>query len=128
VVNQKAEMNIHNPAQPYYRARAHSNLFRQLSGRQDISRSGDRKVWRAVGKMLLVFSPLVLAINLGLASCSHTLEQSVQAVSNVRHERVERQISLRAKKEQLSSPERVRIIAAQKLSLYVPDQEQVKVL
>ncbi len=121
-------MNFHNSAQTYYRPRAHSHLFQQLTSQQDISRSGDGNVRRVVGKVLLVFCPLVLAINLGLASCSHTLEQSVQAVSNDRHERMERQIGLRAKKEQLSSPERVRIIAAEKLSLYVPDQEQVKIL
>lgn len=120
-------MNFQNPAQPYHRTRAHSHLFQQLTSQQDISRSGDRKVWRAGGKVLLVFSLLVFAINLGLVSCSRTLEQSVQAASNVRHERLGRQTSLRVKKEQLSSPERVRLIAAEKLSLYVPEQEQVKV-
>ncbi len=121
-------MNFHNPAHNYCRPRANSHFFQQLSCQQDISRSGDRNVSGAVGKVLLVFCPLVLVMNLGLASCSHTLEQSVQAVSNVRHELMERQMSLRAKKEQLSSPERVRILAAEKLSLYAPDQEQVKVL
>ncbi len=121
-------MNFHIPAPPCYRPRAHSNLFRQLASQQDIPRSGDRTVWRAVGKVLLFFSPFVLAINLGLASCSQTLERSVQAAGDLRHERMERQFDLRAKKEQLSSPERVRLIAAEKLSLYTPEQEQVKVL
>jgi hypothetical protein len=121
-------MNFDNPVHPCYRPRAHSKLFQQVIRHQGVSRGSDRTVWRAVGKVLLIFCPFFFAINLGLASCSHTLEQSVQAASNIRHERMERQIDLRAQNEQLSSPQRVRLIAAEKLSLHTPEQEQVKVL
>lgn len=121
-------MNFHNSAQPYFRARANARFLQQFDQQKVFSLSGDRKLWHAVGKMLLVFCPMFLAVNLWLGSCFNNLEQSVQAVENVRHELMDRQIGLSAKKSQLSSPERVRIIAAEKLSLNVPEKEQVTVL
>jgi cell division protein FtsL len=119
------ESDYHNSAQPYFRSRPNSRFLQQYSKQKVYSLSGDRNLWLAVGKPLLVFCPLFLAMNLWLASCFNNLEQSVQAVENVRHELMDRQINLRAKKDQLSSPERVRKIAEEKLSLYVPEKEQV---
>ena len=121
-------MNFHNSAQPYFRARADARFLQQFDRQKVYSLSGDRKLWFAVGKMLLVLCPMLLAVNLWLGSCFDDLEQSVQAVENVRHELMDRQINLRARKSQLSSPERLRIIAAEKLSLNVPEKEQVTVL
>jgi len=87
---------------------------------------GDRELWLSVGKILLVLCPMVLAVNLWLASSFNNLEASVQAVESVRHELMDNQINLRAKRAQLFSPERVQMIAAEKLSLHVPGKEQVK--
>jgi len=121
-------MNYHNSVQPYCRPRANWRLPQQLSEQKVFSLSGERKLWFSVGKMLLVFCPMLLAVNLWLASSFDILEQSVQTVENVCHELMESQSNLRTKREQLFSPERVRIIAAEQLALHVPEKEQVNIL
>ena len=68
-----------------------------------------------------------LAVHLWLAHMYENLERSVWAAENVRHELIDRQINLGAKKIQLSSEEHVRTIAAEKLSLYVPGKDQIQV-
>lgn len=80
-----------------------------------------------MGKLLIVLFPMVLAVHLWLAHCHENLEKSVRAAENVRHEFIDRQINLGAKKTQLSSLEHVRTVAAEKLSLYVPGKDQVQV-
>lgn len=79
----------------------------------------------ALGKMLLVFFPVLLALHLWLAASFDTLEESVQVGENIRNELMGNQASLTTKREQMLSPERVRGIAAEKLALYVPEKEQV---
>ncbi|MBU1565503.1 MAG: hypothetical protein KJ630_07730 [Proteobacteria bacterium] len=120
-------MNFHNPAQPYFRSRANTHSLQQLHKQKVFSLSRDRKVWFSAGKMLLVLCPMLLAVNLWLASSFNKLSQSVQVLENVQHELIESQITLRIKKDQLFSPERVRVIAAEKLALNIPEKEQVKV-
>lgn len=120
-------MNFHNPAETYFRPRARAHFLQELDQQKVFSLSGDRKLWRSVGKILLILCPLLLAVNLWLASSFNNLEKSVQVVENLRYELMESQNNLRAKRDQLLSPERVRIIAAQKLSLHVPGKEQVRV-
>ena len=120
-------MNFHNPTPTYFRSRANSRFLRELDNQKVFSISTDRKLWLSVGKLLLVLCPIMLSINLWLASSLNNLEKSVQVVENVRHELIDCQINLRAKRDQLLSPERVRILAAQKLALHVPGKEQVNV-
>ena len=122
----EGRMNFHYPAQPCCRPRVNSRFLQQLDNQQVTSRSVDRKLWLSVGKVLLVLCPMVLAVNLWLASSFKNLEQSVQALENVSHQLMENHISLRAQRDQVFSPERVRIIAAEKLSLYAPEKEQMK--
>ncbi len=118
-------MNFHNPAQPYFRTGADSRIHKQLGKQKVFSLSGDRKLWLLVVKMLLVICPMLLAVNLWLVSSTNNLEQSVQAVLKVRHELIESRMKLKAKSAHLFSPERVRIIAEEQLSLHVPEKEQV---
>jgi hypothetical protein len=128
IINEEAEMIYHTPAQPYFRARANSPFLQELDRQKVFSLSVDRKLWLALGKMLLVLCPICLAVNLWLGSCCTLLERSTQAVDNSRHQLMERQISLSAERSYLLSPERVQFIAAKKLSLYVPEKGQVKLL
>ena len=116
-------MNSHHPTQTYFRPRASSSFGQQLYQQKVL---GYKKLWPAIWNMLLVLCSILLAVNLCLTHIITNLEQAVQTVENVRHEFTEIQISLRAKKEQLYSPEHVLMLASQKLSLNVPDKEQVK--
>lgn len=117
-------MNSHHPTQTYFRESANSRFGQQLYQQNVL---GYRKLWPALSNMLLVLCSILLAINLWLTHSIANLEQAVQTVENVRHELTDIQISLRASREQLYSPEHVLMLASQKLSLDVPDKEQVKV-
>jgi len=118
-------MNLYNPAQSYSRPKADLHFFQQLSNQKVCPPWGDRRLLLSVGKMLLVFCPMLLAVHLWLASSFNTLQKAVRADETVRHELMENQISLRAKRDQMLLPERVRVIAAEKLALHVPEKEQV---
>lgn len=120
-------MNFHNPAESYFRPIPRSRFHQELFGQKAFFLAGEKKLWLSVGKLLIVLFPMVLAVHLWLAHSHENLEKSVRAAENVRHEFIDRQINLGAKKTQLSSVEHVRTVAAEKLSLYVPGKEQVQV-
>ncbi len=118
-------MNVHNPTESYLRPRARTPFFQPLSNQKVSTRLGNRKLRLSIGKMLLVLCSICLATNLWLASFLKNLEHSVQDIEIVHHELMESQTKLLAKRDQLLSPERVRDIASEKLSLYVPQKEQI---
>jgi hypothetical protein len=121
-------MNFHSPAQPYFRSRANPHFLQQLNNQRVCPLWGDRTLWLSVGKMLLVFCPILLALHLWLASAFINLQKTVQAGEIVRYELMEHQMSLRAKRDQMLLPERVRVIAAEKLALHVPEKEQMTLI
>lgn len=86
---------------------------------------GDRKVWLAVRNTALILCPVVFTVNMWLASISNRLEQAIQTVDIALYELSEKHADLRAEKEQIYSPENVRLLAFTKLSLDVPDVERV---
>ena len=121
-------MNSHYPAQPYFRPPANAHFFQQLSNQKVSPLWGDRTLLFLVGKMLLVFCPILLAVHLWLAASFNNLHTSVQMGEIVQHGLMESQSSLKAKRDQMLLPERVRVIAAEKLALHVPDKEQMTFL
>ncbi len=118
-------MNYCNPAQSYLRTKASPSFFQSLGKQKVTTHSGNRKLLLSIGRTMFVLCPFLLAINLWLASSVKNLEQSVQVAGNVHHELLGTQIKLRAQRDQMLAPERVRLIASQKLSLYVPQKDQV---
>jgi hypothetical protein len=77
----------------------------------------------AVVKVLLLLGSIVLPVNLWLSSSFRNLDHSVQKVDRVRQELIDTQLNLRAKRDRLYAPDRIRMIAAEQLSLYVPAKE-----
>lgn len=116
-------MNYQCPDYHCFRPRANSPILMQISNQRVSSRTGHRKMLHAVVKVLLLLGPMVLAVNLWLSSSYKNLDHSVQKVEGVRQELINTQLSLRAKRDRLYAPERIRMIAAEQLSLYVPDKE-----
>jgi hypothetical protein len=119
-------MNVHNTAQTFFRPMMNTRFRQQFRNQKALSWSGNRMLWLSVGKILLILFPMVLVVNFWLASSFKNLEVSVQAVENARHELMDKQIKLRAQRAHLFSPEQVRLIAAEKYALHVPEKEQVK--
>lgn len=118
-------MNFHRPVQPYFRQKKNPHFFQQLSNQRVYSLWRDRDLLLAVGKVLLVFCPVLLVLHLWLATFFDTLQKSVQEGENLRLERMENQAGLKLKWDQMLLPERVQVIAAEKLALHVPEKEQI---
>jgi hypothetical protein len=118
-------MNFHSTAQPYLRPRANAHFFQQLSNQKVCPLWGDKTLLFSVGKMLLVFCPMLLTVHLWLASSFNNLHTTVQMGEIVQHRLMESQSSLKTKRDQMLLPERVRVIAAEKLALHVPEKEQM---
>lgn len=117
-------MNSHHPTQTYFRQGAELRL------RQQVYRPNvlvDTKIWPRIRNMLFIICSILLAVNLWLSHILANLEQALQTGENVRHELTETQISLRATRDQMYSPDHILMLASQKLSLQIPDKEQVKV-
>jgi hypothetical protein len=85
----------------------------------------DRNLLLLMGKMLFVFCPILLTVHLWLASTFNNFQASVQMCDNIPQELMENQAGLMAKRDQMLLPERMRVIAAEKLALHVPDKEQI---
>ena len=119
-------MNFHNPAQSFFRPMVNTRFRQQFRKQKSLSWSGNRLLWLSIGKILLVLFPLVLVVNFWLAASFRNLEVSAQAVENARHELMDKQIKLRAQRAQLFSPEQIRLIAAEKFALHIPEKDQVK--
>lgn len=118
-------MNVYSPTQSSLRPKTSAPFFQPLSNQRVSTLSGNRTLWLSIGKTLLVLCPIFFAANLWLAASYRNFEQAAQAVKKVHHELIESQTNLKAKRDQLLSPERVRVIASEKLSLYVPQKEQI---
>jgi len=88
--------------------------------------SADKVLFAAVGKILLVLVPVVLAMNLLFAVWSSHLTSSLETSAETHHVLMNKQIKLRALRAHLYSPEQVRLLAAEKFSLQVPGKEQIK--
>ncbi len=117
-------MNVHNPAQSFLRPMVNTRFKQQFCRQKTLT--VDKVLWLSVGKVLVVLCPLVLVMNLWLASSLRNLDVSVKEVENLRLELMDKQIKLRAQRAQLFSPEQIQAIAAQKFSLHVPEKDQVK--
>jgi hypothetical protein len=93
--------------------------------RELVDLSGWLVLWKPVGKILLMILPLVLIINMFLGSAVTNVDRSIAAVDNRRHELMDKNIELLARKASLFSPASIRQLAGEKLALYTDSGDQV---
>ncbi len=82
-------------------------------------------LWKPVGKVLLIIFPLVLVVNMFLASAVTNIESSIINVDNQRHELMDKKMELLARKASLWSPVNMQRLAGEKLALHVESGDQV---
>ncbi|MDK9708750.1 MAG: hypothetical protein OEL83_17035 [Desulforhopalus sp.] len=120
-------MNFHNTTQlSYLRPVTNIGLRQHLQPRGVVDLLGGVVLWKAVGKVLLVLLPLMLAANMFLAGIINNVGQSISSVDDQRHELMDKNIGLLAQKARLYAPERVGQLAEQKLSLYAASPGQIE--
>ena len=120
-------MNFQNTSQPYMRPVIRIGVGQHSLRRRKSSFPVSITFWRPVGKVLFLLIPLMLAINLGVASLASNTNESITTAANKRHELMDKNIELRAVKARLRGQEQFQQLAAEKLSLYVHEKGQVGV-
>ncbi|MGW8195140.1 MAG: hypothetical protein ACWGOX_12840 [Desulforhopalus sp.] len=118
-------MNFINTTQSYVRPAAKAGIIQQLRAFNSFEFPGDRVLWRRAGKVGLLMLPVVLMINLIIASAITNIERDMAAADDHRHALMDKNIEMLAKKARFWSPEHVRDLAADKLSLYTGSEKQV---
>ncbi len=91
------------------------------------SMAGGRQLWLAVARVLLAAAPLLLALQWHLCDTSASYERRLAECRATNQLLQENMAALDSLRSRLSSPERIRIMAEEKLSLHRPEKEQVKV-
>ncbi len=116
-------MTIYSATHPGVRTASKPGL-RQLSRLLTALRA-DLHLLPALGRTLMVLLPLVVAINLAIAAGIANLDRSLAASDDQRHQLMDRNISLLATKARLYAPDSVQSLAATRLALYQPGEEQI---
>ena len=118
-------MNIINTTQTYVRPASKNSLLQQLCSHGLLDLPGGPTLWRIAGKTALLMLPLVLAVNLLVASAITRIENKIVVADNQRHELMDQNIEMLAGKARIWAPENVRELAADKLSLFEGSKNQV---
>ena len=120
-------MNFNNTSQPYMRPVIQIGVGQHSLPRRKNSFPVSITFWRPVGKILLLLLPLMLVINMCVSSLVSKTDESIITADNKRHELMDKNIELRAKKARLRGEQQFQQLAAEKLSLYAHRKGQVGV-
>jgi len=118
-------VNYTNYTQSYTRPVAKIGIRQHLLPRDLFKLSGWTVLWRPLGKLLLMIFPLVLVINMCVASAITSIDHSLVNVDNERHELMDKNIALLARKAKLWAPASIQRMAGEKLALYANSGDQV---
>jgi len=117
-------MFINQSAQVYVRPMMSSPVRRRLWQKAK-GLLGPKVMMMAVGKMVFLFCLLLLLANFRLSSSASRVAVAVQEAEEGRYVLVDENITLRAERAYLLSPEYLEKMAAQRFALYVPEKGQV---
>ncbi len=118
-------MNYNNPTESYMRSVAKVGLRQYFRPRDLLDLSSWLVLWKPTGKVLLIIFPLVVVVNMFLASVVSTIDRSIVNVDNQRHELMDRNMQLLASKARLWSPASMQQLAGEKLALHIASGDQV---
>lgn len=119
-------MNIGSQININYRTAADIGIRQKVGSRQALSFPGGIALWKTAGKVMLWALPAVLSLNLLCSTLITHQENTARNLQNALTAIEEKNIALRTEKAQLTSPQMMRVAAAEKLSLYEPTAEQIQ--
>ena len=120
-------MMYQGPTHTYFRSAVHVGIRQHLSRRGSFEFPGDLALWKAVGKTLLVLLPVVFALHLLLSSFVEDLGESLGAVDDSHYNLTITNSLLKAERSRLLTPDQVKGLAGDALSLHMPEKGQVRV-
>lgn len=109
------------------RPKAVAGFSQHLEEQRVFSLVGDKPLWLALAKLLLAIAPLLVTVQWQLSSTYNSYSQALAESQSAHHVLLENRVALDTLRSRLSSPERIRIIAAEKLSLHSPDKSQIEI-
>lgn len=118
-------MNYNNSSETYMRTVTKIGLRQNFRPRDLFDLSSWLVLWKPVGKALLMIFPLVLIINMFVASAVTNIDRSIVIVDNQRHELMDKNIELLARKAGLWAPASIQKLANEKLALQKDSGNQV---
>ena len=110
----------------YFRTASPIGVRQQLKCRGALYLPGGPVLWKAVGKAMLLVLPLMFLANMFLASIISEVDQSLSVIDDQRHELMDKNIGLLAKRAYLYAPERVGQLAGERLSLFTASPDQIE--
>lgn len=112
--------SIPNYCRPVVTSSVRQQLFQKA-----LDLVGPKVVWIAIGKVLLLFVPLMFLVNFWLSSSAERNVAAILAAEEGYYLHMDENIKLRAERARLYSPEHLNTLAAKQLALYVPEKGQV---
>lgn len=119
-------MTIQSTAGNRFRTAAYPGFRQRVARRGPLALPGGLPLWRAVGKTMLWGLPVVLGINLWLASMCNSYTAQAASTQQLLLQEKKNNAELALKRSRLFSPVRLKIAAAAKLDLHEPAAKQVK--
>lgn len=119
-------MNYHNSTETYLRSAAKIGIQQHGRSRELFDLSSWLVLWKPVGKILLLILPVVLSIHMFVASGITLTNNSITGVDDQRHELMDKNIGLLARKARLWSPASMEKMAGEKLALQSSSRDQVR--
>ena len=112
-------MNYNNSSETYMRSVAKVGPQQNFRPRELFDISDWLVLWKPVGKVLLMIFPLVLVINMFVTSVISDVDRSLVSVDNQRHELMDKNFEMLARKARLWAPANIQKLAGDKLALQV---------
>ncbi len=118
-------MNYHNSSQTYLQSAVKIGIQQHGRSRELFDLSGWVVLWKPVGKIMLLILPIILGINMFVASSVTDTDRLLTAVDDQRHELMDKNMELLARKARLWSPTNMEQLAGEKLALHSSAKDQV---
>lgn len=124
-------MNFQNYTEGYIRPVAKMGIMQHMQSRKRMrSRNifelpGGIVLWKTAAKVMLWILPVILTVNMFVASAINNIDQSFVAVDNQHHLLMDKNIEMLAHRAQLLAPSKLQKLAEEKLSLYATSKNQV---
>ncbi len=117
-------MIFHDSVQSYSRPTTNLGVRQHLARRSALELPGGALFWKTAGKIVLGVCAVTIAMNIILGAYVRHLDSVVSIVEGQRHELMDRNITLRAKRAGLLTRQAIEVAAGKALSLYTPEKGQ----
>ncbi len=119
-------MMYQGSAHAYFRSAVHVGMQHQ-GRRSAFELPGGLLLWKAVGKVLLVLLPILLALHLFFSSFVSNTEESVRAADDNHYNLTIANSLLKSERSQLLTSGQVQVVVGDSFSLHAPGKGQVRV-